>query len=268
MKILVKLNLLYLLPTIGQKNYPLCMKIGVYGLGRFGSFWAESLSGTGNEVIAYSRSKHIPPKGVRIAGEEEVLNSDLLFFSVAISSFEDVLEKVGKKIGKNTIAMDTCSVKKYPMEWMENNIPGDIYTIGTHPMFGPDSGKNGLAGLPIVMCPMKEIDNRYKKVKDLFLSMGLKVIEMTGDDHDRDAAFSQGVTHFIGRVLKEMNLEEKEIATKGYISLLEIVEQTCHDPLQLFYDLQRYNPYTRDMRHALRIALENVGYRLENGEKA
>ena len=36
----------------------------------------------------------------------------------------------------------------------------------------------------------------------------------------------------------------------------------------LFYDLQRYNPYTRDMRHSLRIALENVGYRLENGEKA
>ena len=91
---------------------------------------------------------------------------------------------------------------------------------------------------------------------------------MTADDHDRDAAFSQGVTHFIGRVLKEMDLEEKEIATKGYISLLEIVEQTCHDPLQLFYDLQRFNPYTRDMRHSLRLALENVGYRLENGEKA
>ena len=195
------------------------MKIGVYGLGRFGSFWAESLSGTGNEVVAYSRSKHTPPKGVRMATEEEVLNDD-------------------------------------------------VYTLGTHPMFGPDSGKNGLKGLPVVMCPMKEKAERYEKVKELFLSMGLKVIEMTGDEHDRDAAFSQGVTHFIGRVLKEMNLEEKEIATKGYISLLEIVEQTCHDPLQLFYDLQRYNPYTRDMRHSLRIALENVGYRLENGEKA
>lgn len=244
------------------------MKIGVYGLGRFGSFWAESLAGTGNEVIAYSRSKHTPPKGVRIGDEEEVLSSDLLFYSVAISSFCDVLQSTGKRIGKNTIAMDTCSVKKYPMEWMSLNIPNDIYTIGTHPMFGPDSGKNGLKGLPIVMCQMKEIDERYERVKDLFISMDLKVIEMSADDHDRDAAFSQGVTHFIGRVLKEMNLENKEIATKGYVSLLEIVEQTCHDPLQLFYDLQRYNPYTRDMRHSLRIALENVGYRLENGEKA
>lgn len=244
------------------------MKIGVYGLGRFGSFWAESLAGTSNEVIAYSRSKHTPPKGVRLADEVEVLTSDLLFYSVAISSFEDVLKSTGKRIGENTIAMDTCSVKKYPMEWMMKNIPENVYFIGTHPMFGPDSGKNGLLGLPVVMCPIKEKDERYEKVKNLFLSMGLKVIEMTSDAHDRDAAFSQGVTHFIGRVLKEMDLEEKEIATKGYISLLEIVEQTCHDPLQLFYDLQRYNPYTRDMRHSLRLALENVGYRLENGEKA
>lgn len=243
------------------------MKIGVYGLGRFGSFWASCLSGTENEVIAYSRNPHTPPKGVRLAAEEEVLSSDLLFYSVAISSFESVLKATSGKIGKDTIVMDTCSVKKYPMEWMRESLPKEIYTIGTHPMFGPDSGKNGLCGLPLVMCAMGEKDDKYEKVKNLFISMGLKVIEMTEDDHDRDAAFSQGVTHFIGRVLKEMELEEKEIATKGYKSLLEIVEQTCHDPLQLFYDLQRYNPYTRDMRHSLRLALENVGYRLENGER-
>ena len=72
------------------------MKIGVYGLGRFGSFWAESLAGTGNEVIAYSRSKHNPPKGVRMGTEEEVLSSDLLFYCVAISSFEEVLKATGK----------------------------------------------------------------------------------------------------------------------------------------------------------------------------
>ena len=254
------------MPTRGEKNYPRNMKIGIYGLGRFGSFWASCMAGRGNEVVAYSRSLHPLPQGVRRGEEDEVLSSDLLFYCVAISSFEEVLEATGKKISKDTVVMDTCSVKKYPMEWMDKHLPSHIYRIGTHPMFGPDSAKNGLEGLPMVMCPMGEKDGRYERVKDLFLSMGLRVIEMSADKHDEDAAFSQGVTHFIGRVLKEMNLEEKEIATKGYKSLLEIVEQTCHDPLLLFYDLQRFNPYTRDMRHSLRLALENVGYRLENGE--
>ena len=243
------------------------MKIGVYGMGRFGSFWAGCLSRTGNSVIAYSRSEHAFPRGVGKATEDEVLSSDILFFCVTISQFEGVLERVKERIGKNTIVCDTCSVKTYPAEWMEKHLDSTVYRIATHPMFGPDSGKNGLENLPLVMCPVMDKDERYEKVKSLFVSMGLKVIEMTPDEHDREAAFSQGVTHFIGRILSEMHLKPSGISTKGYKALLEIVEQTCNDPLSLFCDLQRYNPYTRDMRHDLRLAIENVGYMLEKGEK-
>ncbi len=243
------------------------MKIGVYGMGRFGSFWACALSGTGNRVLAYSRSSHPLPEGVEKATEDEVLTSDILFFCVTISAFESVLESVKERIGKNTIVLDTCSVKTYPAEWMEKHLDSGIYRIATHPMFGPDSGKNGLENLPVVMCPLMEKDERYETVRSLFLSMKLSVIEMTPDEHDREAAFSQGVTHFIGRILSEMKLEPSAISTKGYKALLEIVEQTCNDPLSLFCDLQRYNPYTRDMRHSLRLAIENVGYMLEKGEK-
>lgn len=243
------------------------MRIGVYGMGRFGSFWAESLSKTGNEVIAYSRTSHIFPPGVKAVGEDEVLKSDLLFFCVTISAFESVLESVKGRIGKDTIVSDTCSVKTYPAEWMEKHLDRDIYRIATHPMFGPDSGKNGLEGLPIVMCELSPRDFRYEAVRNLFISMGLSVREMTPDEHDREAAFSQGVTHFIGRILSRMNLQPSDIATKGYRALMEIVEQTCNDPMSLFCDLQRYNPYTQDMRHSLRLAIEDVGYMLERGDR-
>ncbi len=243
------------------------MRIGVYGMGRFGSFWAESLSKTGNEVIAYSRTSHIFPPGVNAAGEDEVLKSDLLFFCVTISAFESVLESVKERIGKDTIVLDTCSVKTYPAEWMEKHLDKDIYRIATHPMFGPDSGKNGLEGLPIVMCELSPRDSHYEMVRNLFISMGLSVREMTPDEHDREAAFSQGVTHFIGRILSRMNLQPSDIATKGYRALMEIVEQTCNDPMSLFCDLQRYNPYTQDMRHSLRLAIEDVGYMLERGDR-
>ena len=242
------------------------MTIGVYGLGRFGSFWAEALGRTENDVVAYSRSPHSVNGNVRIVEEDEVLSSDLLFFCVAISSFEEVLIKVRERIGKNTVVMDTCSVKTYPSMWMEKHLDKEIYKIATHPMFGPDSARDGLFGLPIVMSEISQKDEHYESVKNLFLSMGLKVIEMSADEHDREAAFSQGVTHFVGRVLSDMKLQSCDIATKGYKALLEIVEQTCNDPLSLFCDLQRYNPYTQDMRHALRRSIEDVGYMLEKGD--
>ena len=234
------------------------MKAAIYGLGRFGSFWAECLYKAGCEVIAYSRSEHELPEGVERATEEEVLNAPLLFFCVAISSFEGVLKRFGSGIGHDTVVMDTCSVKILPSRWMKDNIPSDRTIIATHPMFGPDSGRNGVKGLPIVMCPVSPPGEKYGRVKELFLSMGLDVLEMSAEEHDEEAAYSQGVTHFVGRTLSQMGMKPTPIATQGYRNLMTIVEQTCNDPLQLFYDLQRYNPYAKEMRLSLQVAIEKV----------
>lgn len=242
------------------------MRIGIYGLGRFGSFWAGTFAKHGYDTIAYSRHSHELPEGVALASEDEVLNADLLFFAVAISSFEEVLKRVGKGIGKNTIAMDTCSVKTYPAKWMSSYIPDDVYKIATHPMFGPDSGKNGVSGLPVVMCPVSPKDERYSLVRNIFLGMGLNVLEMSEREHDQQAAYSQGVTHFVGRVLDKMGMRPTPIATQGYRSLMTIVDQTCNDPEQLFYDLQRYNPYAKEMRLSLQVAIEKVLNRLQEEE--
>ena len=54
---------------------------------------------------------------------------------------------------------------------------------------------------------------------------------MTPDEHDREAAFTQGVAHYIGRVLSDLGVRRSPIGTVGYNKLLEIVEQTCNDPL-------------------------------------
>ena len=235
------------------------MKTAVYGLGRFGSFWAECLYKAGCDVIAYSRSEHELPEGVRKASEEEVLNAPVLFFCVAISSFENVLKRVGKLIGKDTVVMDTCSVKILPSKWMKDNISSEHTIIATHPMFGPDSGRNGVRGLPVVMCPVSDKnDERYRSVKALFEGMELDVLEMSAEKHDEEAAYSQGVTHFVGRTLSQMGMKPTPIATQGYRNLMTIVEQTCNDPMQLFYDLQRYNPYAKEMRLSLQVAIEKV----------
>jgi prephenate dehydrogenase len=58
--------------------------------------------------------------------------------------------------------------------------------------------------------------------------------------------------------LDELALKPTEIATLGYQRLLSIVEQTCNDPLQLFLDLQRFNPYAPAMHQRLKSSLDKV----------
>jgi hypothetical protein len=115
-------------------------------------------------------------------------------------------------------------------------------------MFGPDSSKDGFKNLPIVVDKFTSTSKHYAFWKTFFKKQGLQVIELTAKEHDKKAARSQGVTHFIGRLLDKFNLQSTPIDTSGAKLLQNVREQTCNDTWQLFMDLQNYNPYTKSMR--------------------
>ena len=224
------------------------MNVGVYGLGRFGSFWAGQLA-RHVPVRGFNRTvRSGAPAGVTLVSEEEVLDCDTVILCVAISSFKDVIARIAPRLRSGTLVMDTCSVKVYPAHVMEQGLPSDVGIIATHPMFGPDSGKHGVKGLPLVFSPVRADRTQIDTWKGIFEAMRLQVLEMDCERHDREAAYSQGVTHFVGRVLDELHLAPTQLATVGYRNLMSIVEQTCNDPIQLFYDLQRFNPHRSEER--------------------
>lgn len=234
------------------------MRIGVYGLGRFGYFWARCLA-EWHEVAAYSRNagRKTPP-GVMRVDEPELLACEAVFLCVSISAMEEVIRRIAPMLRKGCTVLDTCSVKVHPVRVMETLLPAEVNIIGTHPMFGPDSGKDGIDGLPLAFCPVRAERSVRDFWHDGFCKMGLEVLNLSPDEHDREAAYTQGITHFMGRVLYDLELKSSAIGTKGYEKLLEIIEQTCNDPFQLFLDLQRYNPYTKQMREHLQLSLRKV----------
>ena len=243
-------------------SYDRAVQIGIYGLGRFGVFWAAQLA-RHFPVCAYSRRLHRPPAGVRMVSERQVLQCPVVILCVAISAFEEVVDRIVPFLPPHTLVMDTCSIKGMAARVMLRRLPPTAEILATHPMFGPDSARNGIAGLPMILCPVRLAAHRLQEWRRRFSAMGLRVMTMTPDDHDREAAFTQGIAHYLGRVLAEMGLGDSAIATVGYQKLREIVEQTCNDSMQLFVDLQRYNPYTAEMRERLEDALSSVRSQLD-----
>jgi prephenate dehydrogenase len=239
------------------------MEIGVYGLGRFGSFFASRLAGHCT-VKAWSRDPNRPaPPGVERVGEEELLAGPAVFLCVAISALPEVLERIAPRLARGTLVMDTCSVKSLPAAWMKKLLPPTVDILASHPLFGPDSAAGGLEGLPMVLWPVRLEQASFERWKRFFSSLGLAVRVIEPEEHDRQAAFTQGLTHYLGRVLAEMRLARPEVSSMGYKKLLEIIEQTCNDSWQLFLDLQRFNPYTPEMRRRLDEALEALKANLD-----
>ncbi len=179
----------------------------------------------------------------------EIYNSGVIFYCVPISTFESIISNHKRYFQDHHLLIDVLSVKMHPAKVFKKYLTGrKTQAILTHPMFGPDSSKFGFTGLPLIIDKFAVDDINYKFWQEYFKNKGLQVIEMSAQDHDRLAANSQGLTHFIGRLLHAHHFKSTPIDSLGTKKLLEVVEQTCNDTWQLFTDLQHYNPYTKQMR--------------------
>lgn len=228
------------------------MKVAIVGHGRFGKTLERLIKDDFDLIIL--RRKDDPSL---------IKNADVIFYCVPISLFEGVVKSHLKHLNEKQLVIDVLSVKVHPKRVLERCLKNtEIQAILTHPMFGPDSSKAGFEGLPIMLNRFRADKDKYSFWKNYFSKKGLKVVEMTPEDHDKLAASSQGLTHFVGRVLEEYGLKSTPIDTLGAKKLLEVMDQTCNDNVRLFRDLQTYNPYTKKMRIRLGASYENIYERL------
>ncbi len=212
-------------------------KVAIVGFGRFGKTLYQLLKDDFELII-------IDRKNVA-----DIVKADVIFYCVPISNFESVIKSHKKYFKDNHILIDVLSVKMHPKKIFKKYLRGlKTQAILTHPMFGPDSSKNGFNDLPIIMDKFKSSNENFDFWKNFFIKKGLRVIEMSAQKHDQLAANSQGVTHFIGRLLEKFVFKQTEIDSLGAKKLQEVIEQTCNDTWQLFKDLQNFNPYTKTMR--------------------
>ncbi|MFW5801916.1 MAG: prephenate dehydrogenase/arogenate dehydrogenase family protein [Spirochaeta sp.] len=240
------------------------MQIGVLGLGRFGRFWAELLLQQADAVYAWNRTPRELPHGVQPLTDDIYERLDIVFLCTSIASVRDIARYIAPRLHPHTIVADTCSVKMQPVADLIAELPRENPILGTHPMFGPDSAGNGVEGLPLVLSPVRLEPEAMTAVQNFFMEYRMNILHMSPEEHDREAAYTQGITHFIGRVLKDLELRPSPIATLGYTRLLQVMEQTCNDPWSLFMDLQQRNPYTADMRSKIKQSLDKFLFLLEN----
>ncbi|GAB4579770.1 MAG: hypothetical protein Fur0022_25090 [Anaerolineales bacterium] len=238
-------------------------QIGIIGFGRFGRFWAETLAPFHDVWVTDHHQPMNEPTNY-LPLPELCARADTLFLCVPINQIKQVVQDIQPYLRAGMTVFDTCSVKSYPARVMTESLVevGNLTLIASHPMFGPDSAARGVAGLPIVVWPLAGDREMYRAWVEFFAGLGLVTVEISPDEHDRLAAYSQGITHYMGRVLDELKLRPTPIDTQGFKTLLSLIEQTCNDSLELFHDLQHYNPHTQAMRLALEAALNRVYDRL------
>ena len=237
------------------------LKIVIIGYGRFGKLFYKMLLPYGDVFVI--EKKKIKRKSVTQINCKDIGMADWVIPAVPISELEKVLKKIGPSLSSGTLVMDVCSVKANPIKWLKKYLSKNIEILGTHPMFGPDSAKTGLQGLQIILCPIRISSKNLNKIKTIFKKLKLKIIEATPENHDKQAAISLSLVHFIGRGLNSIKIKKQEISSLGFERLLTVNETVTNDTWQLFYDMHKYNPYAEGERKKYIKALKKLENKLK-----
>jgi len=151
------------------------LTIGIMGFGRFGQFIAKTFAKYGNIVVT-SRSDYsaiaatMGAKYVPLSDPKAFLAQglDVIVVAVSILSFESTIKTLAPHLqtyihGDNNnsnnnnnnnnhapLLVDVLSVKEHARKVMLQHLPPECDILCTHPMFGPDSGKDSWYGLNFV----------------------------------------------------------------------------------------------------------------------
>ncbi len=220
--------------------------IGLVGFGSFGKFIFSYLSPYFELKVHDENISKGTLSKFKINNEslEDVCQCDVIILAIPVQFLEKTIVRISSFINKKALVIDVSSVKERPVEMMLNLLPKTVDILGTHPLFGPQSGANGISGLNMVVCPVRIHDVKLRYIiQFLEDELELNLLKRTPEVHDKQMAYVQALTHFIGRAINEIDIPDIEQKTPAYQFLLNIKKNLGRDSLDLFLTIERENPY-------------------------
>ena len=243
-------------------------KTAIIGFGRFGELLANLGKHTFDIYIVESdptRQQAAERSGFKLLPFESLSDMEFIFLVVPISHIEATIRSLAPFVDERHTIIDLCSVKVYPARLMQKYLTKS-QLLATHPLFGPDSAKKGLAGLQVAFCPLRIDPASAQTIRDFWTSLGVIVTETTPEQHDRDSVYSQAFTYAVARIILNMHVPEVGFRTRSFDALIQVAEFSANDSEQLFHDMLFYNPYYAEMKQQLETAINWTKQRLDEIE--
>lgn len=222
-------------------------RLGLIGFGAFGRLTARHLS-AGFEILAHDPAASDGEGLATLTDLATTAACPTVVLAVPVEALEATLIAIGPHLRPDALVIDVGSVKVKPTRAMDALLPPGVRIVGTHPLFGPQSGKDGIAGLRIAVCAVRGAKDARRVAAFCRRALGLKVFQVSPEDHDREAATVQGLTHLIARVLMAMEPLPTRMTTASFDRLMQAVDMVRHDSPAVFRAIERDNPFAAEVR--------------------
>lgn len=209
------------------------------------------------QILAFDKNVQAAGvEGIKFSDLAGVCACDIVILAVPVSEMREVCSSMSSLLRPGTTVMDVGSVKVEPSRIMAETFPDHVDIIATHPMFGPQSITAGTRDLKVVLCPVRSTHTR-RVAAFLRSAFGLKVIVTSPEQHDWEAAMTQGLTHLIAKTLLRLE-PPRQITTRSFDLIWEAVSMVRHDAAGVSDAIEARNPYAEIARRAFFDQLDAV----------
>ncbi|RXJ87636.1 prephenate dehydrogenase [Arcobacter sp. CECT 8985] len=186
------------------------LNIGIVGLGLMGGSLAKALKkyGIAKKVFGFINSEKNKKDVLELNLVDEIVDlntlkkqSDVIILAIPVDSIISMFPSL-LDIDKKTTIIDMGSTKEYIVK----NIPEQIREnfIAAHPMTGTEKSGPKAAiddlyeGKSVVLCNLEENENIHvNKALRIFQGIGMRIVVMNADEHDKHACFMSHLPHAI-----------------------------------------------------------------------
>ncbi len=246
--------------------------MGVFGLGAFGQLLVRHLApyfdikvcDPSPQAAAFAAAHN-----VNITSLAEAARARYVVLAVPVLQIAPTAKAIAPYVRKGAIVLDVGSVKLGPTQAMDAALPEHVRILGTHPLFGPQSARGGLAGLKLALCPVRGfgVPRLRRTLGFLQERLHLDAFESDAQSHDRDMAMVQGLTHLIAKVLDEMEPLPRRQTTLSFDYLVKAMQLVRGDSDALFKAIERENPYSADVRQTFFRLIDELRTSLERDDE-
>ncbi len=220
----------------------------IVGVGLISGSFAIALKekGFAKHVIGVSRTEASAKKAIELgiidealSLEEAVKKSDFIYVAIPVDATVPVMKQIMDLITDKQIVADAGSTKYVLCEALKDH-PMRKRFVATHPMWGTEySGpeaavKNAFVGRACVICEKEKSDvAAVETVENIYRELGMNLIYMDGESHDRHAAYVSHISHITSFALANTVLEKEkeedaifELAGGGFESTVRLAKSS------------------------------------------
>lgn len=183
------------------------------------------------------------------SAEEAVREADLVLLATPLRAMEALIEELAPHLRPGTLLTDTGSVKAPLLHHVRQHLPASVYFLGGHPLAGSErpgpehADPQRLEGAFYVLCPRDEESWRASGFfLELLLEIGLRLLRLDPETHDRIVAITSHLPQLVATVLMqttgELCREEEPILAGGG---LRDMTRIADSPFTIWRDILEQN---------------------------